>query len=168
MAVALPAVVWLLVAWWLRHEFLPYDVNNTDVGTFLFQAETFAGGHLSRVTPEPREFFAQWQVIVRDRSYAYYPPGHALMLAVPLRFGLDPWLVPWLAGALTLIATALWTRRLAGPVAGALAAGLLLVSPFFVANAISLLSHSTTLLLTLLFLLAVTRWARRGGGGRRG
>lgn len=152
------AAAWLAFAWWARGEFLPYDVNNTDVGTWLFQAETFADGHLSRPTPEPREFFQQWQAIVRDRSFAYYPPLPALALAVPLALGLSPFLVPWLSSGLTLVLAFAWIARLAGRRAAAFGTLALAVSPFFVANGLSVLSHAFALLLTVAFLVAVERW----------
>ncbi|MDD2708912.1 MAG: hypothetical protein PHV34_13080 [Verrucomicrobiae bacterium] len=153
---------WLVVSWWVRREFFPYDVNNTDVGTFLFQAETFAHGHLWRETPEPREFFQQWQAVVRDRSYAYYPPAHALILALPLGMGLNPWLITWLLSAGSLGLLFVWSRRFL-PVQGAwLAAGSLAVSPLFAFNGASLLSHSSCLFLTLFFLWMAARWRQEG------
>lgn len=154
--------VWLAWAWYARHQFLPYDVNNTDIGTYLFQAQTFADGRLWRPTAEPRESFQQWQVVVRERSYAYYPPGHALFLAVPMALGLDPWLAPWLMSGLCLALVFAWGSRLFGPVCGAWSALLLALSPMFAANAASLLSHSTALGLTLFFLWAVAAWRDQG------
>ncbi|MBI4025761.1 MAG: glycosyltransferase family 39 protein [Verrucomicrobia bacterium] len=161
----LAAAFWLATAWWARREFLPYDVNNTDIGTYLFQAQTFASGRIWRTTPEPREFFQQWQAIVRERSYAYYPPGHALLLAVPIRFGLDPWLVPWLLSGFSLGLLYVWARQVADATTAAMAMSVMAVSPYFAANAASLLSHSTTLCLTLLFLYAIARWQRKRGAG---
>jgi hypothetical protein len=152
-------LIWLGTAWWARVHYLPYDVNNTDVGTYLFQAQTFADGHLWRSTPEPREFFQQWQAVVRDRSYAYYPPGHALLLAVPLALKFNPWIVPWLLSGLSLCFLYAWTKTLAGSRSALLAIGVTICSPFFAANSASLLSHSTTLFLTVLFLWSSTKWA---------
>ncbi len=151
-------VTWLTTTWYARREFLPYDINNTDVGTYLFQAQTFADGRLWRSTPEPREFFQQWQAIVRDRSYAYYPPGHALMLAAALALKLNPWVVPWLASGFCLWLMYRWSLRLLGPAPAAWATCLMALSPMFAANVPSLLSHSTTLYWTLLFLWAIACW----------
>jgi 4-amino-4-deoxy-L-arabinose transferase-like glycosyltransferase len=159
---AILVVVWLAAAWWARSEFLPYDVNNTDVGTYLFQAETFASGHLARLTPEPREFFSQWQAIVRDRSFAYYPPLPAVAMALPIAFGGSPFLVPWLSSGLALVLTFIWIRRLAGKHAAWFGTLALAVSPFFVANGLSVLSHAFTLLLTVAFLVVVERWQATG------
>ena len=161
-ALVLIVVAWLGASWWARREYLPYDVKNTDVGAFLFQARTFAGGRLWRDTPEPREFFQQWQAIVRDRSHAYYPPVHALLLAVPIRMGLDPWLLPWILSAGGLILLYFWCERLVSPAAAFLAVLSLALSPFFAANGPSLLSHSSCLFLTLLFLWSVIRWQQEG------
>ncbi|MCC7518305.1 MAG: hypothetical protein IT578_03870 [Verrucomicrobiae bacterium] len=156
---------WLVAAGWARHECLPYDVNNTDVGTYLFQAETFAAGRLWRETPEPREFFQQWQAIVRDRSFAFYPPLPALALALPLAFGGPPFSIPWLASGLALLLAFVWIRRLAGRRAAWWGTVALALSPFFVANGLSLLSHAVTLGLTFAFLIAVERAAAGSHGG---
>ncbi len=158
--ILLLVIIWLLCAWGARSEFLPYDVNNTDVGTFLFQAQTFADGKLLRTTPEPREFFQQWQAIVRDQSYAYYAPGHALFLALPMALKLDPWMTPWLMSGCSILLMAAWTRRVFGTETAILATCMLALSPFFGANGASLLSHSSTLALTLLFLWSITKWAQ--------
>ncbi len=161
-ALLLLVVIWLATAWWAHHEFLPYDVNNTDIGTWLFQAQTFADGKIWRPTPEPREFFQQWQAIVREHSYAYYPPGHALFLAATLVMGLDPWVIPWLLSGFSLALVYIWSRRLVNPQAAMVAVCVMALAPFFAANAPSLLSHSTTLFLTLLFLCTVVRWQQDG------
>lgn len=162
---AILVAVWLAAAWWARRECLPYDVNNTDVGTYLFQAESFAAGHFVRPTPEPREFYSQWQAIVRDRSFAYYPPLPAVAMALPIAFGGSPFLVPWLSSGLALVLTFIWIRRLAGKHAAWFGTLVLAVSPFFVANGLSVLSHAFTLLLTVAFLVVVERW--RTTGSRR-
>lgn len=162
---AILVAVWMAAAWWARRECLPYDVNNTDVGTYLFQAETFAAGQLARPTPEPREFFSQWQAIVRDRSFAYYPPLPAVAMALPIAFGGSPFWVPWLSSGLVLVLTFIWIRRLAGKRAAWFGTLVLAVSPFFVANGLSVLSHAFTLLLTVAFLVAVERWRAMGSRG---
>lgn len=160
----LPALVllWAIITWWARREYLPYDVNNTDIATTLHQAQTFAAGKISRVTPEPREFFQQYQVIVRDRSYTYYPPGHALAITPAVWLGVSPWIVTWLEAAFGLVLMFLWARRLVGERTAAFATYLLAISPFFAANAPSLLSHSTALFLALVFLWSVAKWAQEG------
>jgi hypothetical protein len=164
-ALFLLVAAWLAAGWWARHACLPYDVNNTDVGTYLFQAGTFAGGKAWRATPEPREFFQQWQAIVRERSFAYYPPLPALALALPLAAGLPPFLVPWLASGLALALAFAWIGRLAGRRAAGFGTFALAMSPFFVANGLSVLSHAFTLALAFGFLLAAERAAATGARG---
>ncbi len=157
------AITWFVCAWWARREFLPYDVNNTDIATTLHQAQTFAAGKIWRPSPEPREFFQQYQVIVRERSYTYYPPGHALAITLPVAWNTDPWIVPWILSTLGILLMYAWASRMAGRTTAGIATCLLALSPFFAANAPSLLSHSTALFLTLLFLCAVARWQQEGG-----
>jgi hypothetical protein len=155
-------IAWMGIAWWVRNEYLPYDSPNTDWATSLFQAQTFAAGEMSRSTPEPREFFQQWQAVVRDRSYAYYAPLHGALLAIPLALGLDPWLVPWICSGGCLILMFAWARRVVSERVALIAVAALALSPFFASNAPSLLAHSTCLFVTLFCLWSFMCW-RRGG-----
>jgi 4-amino-4-deoxy-L-arabinose transferase-like glycosyltransferase len=162
LSVLLLTAVWLSFTYWAHIRFLPYDVKNTDVSTYLFQAQTFADGHLYRKTPEPHEFFQTWQIVSREKSYAYHPPVHPLFLSSALALHINPWFVPWTLGGLSIILLFVWVRNLSDEKTAWVASFLLALSPFFAANGPSLLSHSTTLFLTLLFLMAVCSWKENG------
>jgi 4-amino-4-deoxy-L-arabinose transferase-like glycosyltransferase len=151
-------LAWLGSSWWARIHFLPYDVNNTDISTYLFQAQTFVDSGLYRQTPQLREFFQQWQAIVKDRSYAYYPPGHALLLAIPLAFKMNPWFLTWILSGASLFLFYFWAKEIIGVEGSLLGVSVMACSPFFASNASSLLSHSSTLFVTLLFLWSALRW----------
>lgn len=72
-----------------------------DEVAYLFQARTFAEGHLSMPSPPLPEFFEAAHLIVVPRMMAKYFPGHALLLAPFVRV---PWLLPLLlAGASTAL-----------------------------------------------------------------
>jgi hypothetical protein len=159
--IAIFALIWLLSAFVARVEFLPYDVRNTDVGTYLFQSETFAGGRLTRESPRPVEFFSQWQAIVRDKSYAYYPPVPALMMAPAVAVGLSAWIGPWLLSGASILLFYFWARLAVGEATAVIGSCLLAVSPFFNANATAALSHSPALLLTLAMLLSGELWRKK-------
>lgn len=151
-------LAWLAWALWARVNYLPYDVKNTDIGTYLFQAQTFAAGKIYRATPEPREFFQQWQAVVREKSYAYYPPVHALLLAIPMACHVDPWVMPWLLSGVSIFLLFMWVRQISNEPVALFASFILAFSPFFAANAPTVLNHSTSLFLTLLALISFTRW----------
>jgi hypothetical protein len=155
-------MLWLCFSFWIHQSILPFDVQNTDVGTYLFQAQTFANGEVYRQTPEPREFFQQWQAVVRDKSYSYYAPVHGLLLAIPIVLNLNPWLFPWLLSAATLLLVYSWVKSFIDEKTALLTGLLTALSPYFSANAPSLLSHSTTLFLTVLFLIHANAWFERG------
>src|SRR5438552_617058 len=64
-----------------------------DEVAYLFQARTFAEGHLYMPSPPLPEFFEAAHLIVVPRMMAKYFPGHALLLAPFVRF---PWVLPLL------------------------------------------------------------------------
>jgi hypothetical protein len=117
--------------------------NSGDEYAYLYQAQTLAGGRLWNPAPADAELF-QFNYIAHDgvRVYSTFPPGWPLMLAIGLRLGLPAWLVNPLMGLVT-IALVWWLgTRLYHPRAGALAAVLVAISPFFLFNAASYFSHT--------------------------
>ncbi len=68
-----------------------------DEVAYLFQARTFADGHLSVPSPPLPEFFEAAHLLVVPRMMAKYFPGHALVLAPFVALG-----VRWAAPALLL------------------------------------------------------------------
>lgn len=128
-----------------------------DEVSFLFQAKTLASGRLYVATPEHLEFFNLPFLIDRDgRWFGKYPPGHPAVLAVGAFFGY-PWLVNPLASSLALVFVYLLGIRLYGEGTAIIAAALGIVSPFFLLQSGTLLSHPTTLLFITLFLYLFLR-----------
>ncbi len=141
---------------WLAIDPLERMPHVQDSLTFLFQAQTFAGGALW--APEPplqaafdQEFLIAW----RGKWFGQYAPGYPALLAIGVLLEL-PWLLnPWLAA---LTAALLFTlgKQLYRPSTGSLAALLAAFSPFFLILSGSLMAHTAELFWTT---LAMVSWA---------
>jgi hypothetical protein len=129
-------------------EALPHTEDEV---AFLFQATTYARGHLlAPAPPLPAAFFIPF-VIVRDGMwFGKYPPGYPLVLSLGVLVGYPP-LVNALAAAACILLIVAIGRRWYDATTAWLAGLLLLVSPFFLLQAASLMAHTVCLALTLLF-----------------
>lgn len=130
---------------------------------FIFQAKAIASGHLLVSAPEQPQFFRAPFIIVRDGHwYGKYLPGYPVVLA----FGalIDRvWLVNPLVGAGCVWMLFVLGRRLYGAWPAVLGAAFMVVSPFFLLQAGSLMSHVVSLAWTLGFLLCFEATRRRRG-----
>jgi len=130
-----------------------------DEVAYMFQAKLFAAGRLMGDVPPVREFFyfyyPQFLYENGDSWASAYPFGQPLVLAPGALLG-AAWLMPPLVGAGSVLLVYAVGRRLFGALTGVLGAALFAASPFFLMQASSFMSHSTTaffLLLSLLFIL---------------
>jgi GNAT superfamily N-acetyltransferase len=132
-----------------------------DERAYLLQARIFATGHWTGYVPPLPEFFEQMHVFVVPRLAAKYPPGHSLLLAVGVLFGLSglvPVILSGVAGALVFAIA----RRLAEPIV-ALFTWLLWSTS--VANLLwraSYFSQTVSLALWLVALWYLLLWKRAG------
>ena len=132
----------------------------TDSAAFLFQARTFALGRLWAPAPPLPEFFDHQHLILQEgRWFSKYPPGAALSLLPGAVIG-APWLSGPVLAALTVLLTYEVGRQAYGPRTAALAAGLLVLSPFFLFMSGSMMAHPFALLLTMAGLAAGVRAGR--------
>ena len=116
---------------------------------YIWQARVFAAGELTVETPPAtRSMLVPFVVDRNGQRFGKYPPGWPVVLAFGERFGLRAWINPVLAG-LAVWLTYRLGRRLFAPWTALLASGLTLLSPFFLINAGSLLSHVWSLCLSL-------------------
>ncbi len=133
-----------------------------DEFVYLFQARTFAGGAASVPAPPAAAMPGLDYYLLQvegGRWFAVTAPGWPLVLAAGVLVGM-PWLVgPLLAGASVLLAFAIARDRL-GAQAAALVALMLATSPWFLAAAASLMTHSLTITLMLFAWWAVLRPGR--------
>jgi hypothetical protein len=125
-----------------------------DEMAYVWQAQVIAGGQLTLPSPPcPRCFLVPFVVDYQGMRFGKYPLGWPVLLAVAIWLGGRGLLNPLLAG-LAVWLTYLLGKRLLDGWTALLAAGLLVLSPFFLINSGSLLSHAWTLVLTLALTLA--------------
>jgi hypothetical protein len=73
----------------------------------LLIGDTFAAGRLATAPHPMGAHFESIYVIQRPSYASYYPVGQGLLLAIPILFGLNPWLGVWLSIGL-MCATIYW------------------------------------------------------------
>jgi hypothetical protein len=131
-----------------------------DEWVYLFQAQLIAGGHLTMPTPPLGEHLRNQFLVVTDRMYGQYPFGHPALLAAGVLLG-RPRLVPVALSGLTVVLVRRLGLLLGGPLAGLLAALLLLASPQFLLTGATLLSQVSMLFLAVLAVLLLAESRRR-------
>ncbi|MDO8670511.1 MAG: glycosyltransferase family 39 protein [Dehalococcoidia bacterium] len=131
-----------------------------DEDAFLFQAKVIATGRIFVPSPPLPQFFPTQFVIDRDgKRFGKYPPGYSAVLSLGVLAG-QPRLVNPLLGAISLIVIFLIGRELYSNLVGLLAAGLGVVSPFFLMQSGSYMSHPATLVFVALFVLFFVKGSR--------
>ncbi|MDP2660016.1 MAG: glycosyltransferase family 39 protein [Dehalococcoidia bacterium] len=136
--------------------------HTEDEIAYLFQAKTIASGEIVAKAPALPDFFAMPFVIVREGMwFGKYPPGYPTVLALGALIG-QPWLINPLFGALSAGLLYLVGRRLYGAATGLLAAFLALISPFFLIQSGSFLSHTVSLFWALASALLFEATLRKG------
>ena len=129
-----------------------------DEMAYLWQARQIASGHLTTPIPEPAESFDIAALVSCDgRRFSRYPVGFPLALAPWVSLGV-PWALNVLLGTCSLVLLFDLARRTSGRAAAWLTLALASLSPFFIAQSTTFLSHSLVLFLTLVFLHAIVRW----------
>lgn len=113
----------------------------------LYQAQTFASGHLWRPTPaQPELFDILHQVNHQGRAFSQFPPGGPAFLTLGVLLG-APWLVGPACGALAVALFVALVRRIENEPGPAVAASLLFAfAPFAVFMSGSYMNHVPTLL----------------------
>lgn len=135
---------------------IPDDVS------YLFQAKYFAAGRLYLPAPPDAESFAISHTISDGTKwYGYGSPGWPAVLALGVLAG-APWLVNPLLGGLAVLLLHALVCRLYGRALAHAAVLLLAVSPWFLFMSASFMTHSLSLVLTLLALLALDRAQQAG------
>ncbi len=146
-----PAMVTLAVSLILGYYAFERMPHVEDEVAYLFQAQTFAGGALTAPAP-PEAAVAGLDYylfeVKEGRWYSATAPGWSAALALGVAAGV-PWLVnPVLAALSVLLAHAI-AARLAGRDQADLVAMMMGASPWLLAMAASLMTHTLTLFLML-------------------
>lgn len=124
---------------------------------FLFMAKYFSKGLIYLpAPPDPKAFEMFYALNDGIKWYGYGFLGWPVVLSIGVLIK-APWLVnPVLAG-LTILAAHAWISRLYNSTTAHLSISLMIVSPWFLFTSASMMTHSLSLLLMILALLALER-----------
>ncbi len=131
-----------------------------DEVAYLYQARVFARGDIVIGSPETSRVF--WQPFIVDREgnrFSKYTPGWSAQLAVGILLG-EYWVINAFFAALTVAVTYRLGREIFNPETGLIAAALFAFSPMALLLNATLMSHTSALFWTTLFLYAYWRIER--------
>lgn len=152
LALLLSLAAFWAAGWVTRHVFEGVPHLEDEVA-LVWQAKVLATGRLAIPSPEyPKSFLVPFVVDHQGLRFGKYPLGWPLLLAAGIRLGLRAWVNPLLA-SLAVWLTYRLGKRVFHPGVGLLGAGLMVVSPYFLINSGSLLTHPLGLVLTTAFCL---------------
>ncbi len=144
----------LMIAAWVSDDVFERIPHIEDEFAYLWQAEVMAQGKISQPSPEtPRAFPVPFVVDHDGQRFAKYPPGWPAALSIGARVNI-PWFVNSLLAGLSLWFIYRLGTKILGRGVGLLAEFLTLSSPMFLMLSGSLLSHTLSLCLALVFQLA--------------
>jgi 4-amino-4-deoxy-L-arabinose transferase-like glycosyltransferase len=150
------ALLAALTVGWLQTRVVRGDPITTDENSYLFQARLFAAARIWAPAPAERDLFQfRFSMInmTGERWFSRYPFGQPLALVPGVLIGYPLFVPLMLAIGSVLLVSALARTMFDEPTAG-LAALLLALSPFFDAMHATFLSHTTTLFVVGIFMLA--------------
>jgi len=125
-----------------------------DEMTYVWQAKVYSRYQLGVPTPDcPKCFLVPFVIENGGYRYSKYPPGWPAVLSLGLQVNARGFINPFLAALCVWLMYRL-TAKFLKPWTAVLSAFLLVSSPFFLMNASSLLSHTWSLFLSLVFIIA--------------
>ncbi len=136
-----------------------------DEYAYLFQAKVFAGGHLWVDRPADVEVKVLWQPFVLQpdtptdgvlKRFGKYTPGWPLALAIGILLN-APWIVNAALAALTVALVYRIGREIFDEAVGLVAALLMAISPMAILLSATLMSHTSALFCTMLFIYSYWR-----------
>ena len=145
-----------------------------DEFAYLFQAKVFAGGHLWVERPAGVEVKVLWQPFVIQpndpidgvlKRFGKYTPGWPAVLALGILLN-APWITNAFLSALTVVLIYRLGREVFDEAVGLVAALLMAISPMALLLSATLMSHTSALFFTLLFLYGYWRTIKTTGGLR--
>lgn len=155
--VAALAICASLLAFGISHHIYQNRPLTTDENSYLFQAQNYLEGRISRPLPPIPPAF-QHEMIIMDtdaRWLSRYPPVHSIWLMPGVRIGY-PYIMSLLGAALGILLMSRIAKRL--ELSPVFTAAMLVISPFYIFMYGSLLSHTSGFLLTAAMLLCYIRW----------
>jgi hypothetical protein len=143
----------IAAACWLGARVFEQMAHLEDEMAYVWQAQAIAGGRLTTPSPpEPKSFLVPFVVDYQGQRFGKYPPGWPALLGIGEALGARSLVNPLLAGLAVWLIYRLGAKLFGQPV-GVFSALLTLVSPFFLLNSGSLLSHPFGLALSAGFVL---------------
>ena len=132
--------------------------NSADEYVYIFQANTFYEGRLWNQTHPVHEFFKFVYIIAQDGKWVgKYAPGWPAILALGLLLKIPLWLVNPLLGTVSLLVFFFLAEYLYGKQVAIVSVFIALCSAFFLINSASYFSHTSCLLMILLFVYFARR-----------
>lgn len=160
MLTLLLAVLGGAIVFLIATEVFPYHSNNDDEAVYLQQAAMLLEGQL-RMTSEIPVAFRPWFFVMEGNElYSKYSPVPAVIFALGMGVGV-PRLSLAAVAAGNVVLVSLITTEAFDRSTGALAAAVLVATPFFLINSAVFLPYAPTTLLNLTFALAHVRAIRR-------
>lgn len=146
-----------LLAFGISHSIYQSRPLTTDENSYLFQAQNYLEGRISRPLPPIPPAFQHGMIIMDTdaRWLSRYPPVHSIWLMPGVRIGY-PYIMSLLGAALGILLMSRIAKRL--ELSPVFTAASLVISPFYVFMYGSLLSHTSGFLLTAAMLLCYIRW----------
>ena len=125
-----------------------------DEFAYVWQAEVAARGEIFRPTPPcPRCFLVPFVIDNNGVRFGKYPLPWPVMLSFGVRFGIRSYINPLLA-ALSVWLLYRLLAKIRNPRTGVIGAMLIAISPFFLILSSTLLSHTFSLFLALIFMIS--------------
>ncbi len=147
-------VISLLLSSWVSLQIFEGIPHLEDEIAYVWQARTITHNDLSIESPPcPTCFLVPFVVDYQGIRFSKYPPGWPAALSLGLRLDVRPFVNPFLA-AFSIWLIYLLIKKITNDKTALLAVFLLTISPFFLLNAGSLLSHIWSLWLFVVFLHA--------------
>ena len=141
-------------------EVFPYHSSNDDEAVYLQQAAMLLEGQLRMTTEFPEAFRPWFFVMEGNELYSKYSPVPAVFFALGLAIGV-PRLSLAAVAAVNVLLVSLITAEAFDRRTGALAAAVLVATPFFLLSSSVFLPYPPTTLLNFTFALAYIRALRR-------
>ena len=124
-----------------------------DEMAFVWQAQVLTRGELTLPSPEhPKSYMVPFVIDYNGQRFGKYPLGWPVLLSFGIRLGIRQLVNPLLAGLAVWLIYVLG-KRVWNETVGLIASTLTLISPFFLVNAGTLLSHPFSLVLSVAFTL---------------
>ena len=143
-------------------EGIPHVPDET---AYLFMAKMFASGHVISHIPIPTQFVDYFTEIltVNNGTWLFqYPFGHPLLLAIGVLLGF-PNIIPPLIGTLCIFILFFIAREVYDKKTALFLLPLPLLSPFFLENASSFMSHNTAAFYLVLSIFFIIKFNKKGG-----